>query len=72
MTSLVIYGDTSGAITLAANATAGTNTLTLPASTGVLLANTTVGVCRGWVNFNGSGAATIRASYPAALKAGCG
>lgn len=36
---LSISGATSGAITLVANATAGTNTLTLPASTGSLLSN---------------------------------
>ena len=34
MSSVVISGDTSGAITLAAPAVAGTNTITLPASTG--------------------------------------
>jgi hypothetical protein len=38
-TSLILNGSTSGAITIAANATAGTNTLTLPANTGVLLSN---------------------------------
>lgn len=37
MSSIVIYGDTSGAITLAANATAGTNTQTLPAATGTVM-----------------------------------
>jgi hypothetical protein len=36
MSSLVISGDTSGAITLAAPAVAGTNTITLPASTGTV------------------------------------
>ena len=36
-TSLILNGSTSGAITLIANATAGTNTLTLPASTGTIL-----------------------------------
>jgi hypothetical protein len=34
MSSVVIAGDTSGQITLAATAVAGTNTITLPASTG--------------------------------------
>jgi hypothetical protein len=34
MSSVVIAGDTSGAITLAAPAVAGTNTITLPAATG--------------------------------------
>jgi hypothetical protein len=37
MSSIVISGDTSGAITLAAPAVAGTNTATLPASTGTIL-----------------------------------
>jgi hypothetical protein len=36
MSSIVISGDTSGAITLAAPAVAGTNTITLPASTGTV------------------------------------
>jgi hypothetical protein len=37
MASLVVAGDSSGAITIAAPAVAGTNTLTLPASTGTLV-----------------------------------
>jgi len=36
MSSIVVSGDTSGAITIAAPAVAGTNTLTLPASTGTI------------------------------------
>ena len=36
MSSLVIAGDTSGTITLAATAIAGSNTITLPAATGTL------------------------------------
>lgn len=36
MSSIVVSGDTSGAITLSAPAVAGTNTLTLPASTGTV------------------------------------
>jgi len=39
MSSVVISGDTSGAITLAAPAVAGTNTITLPASTGTAMVN---------------------------------
>jgi len=54
MSSVVISGDTSGAITLAAPSVAGTNTATLPASTGTVLLSSTVGVCRAWVNFTGS------------------
>jgi hypothetical protein len=37
MSSVVISGDTSGAITLAAPSVAGTNTITLPASTGTVV-----------------------------------
>jgi len=37
MSSIVVSGDTSGAITIAAPAVAGTNTLTLPAATGTIL-----------------------------------
>lgn len=39
MSSIVISGDTSGAITLAAPAVASTNTLTLPAATGNILSS---------------------------------
>jgi hypothetical protein len=41
MSSIVVSGDTSGAITIAAPAVAGTNTLTLPASTGTVALTTT-------------------------------
>lgn len=37
MSSIVISGDTSGAITLSAPAVAGTNTVTLPAATGTVM-----------------------------------
>jgi hypothetical protein len=37
MSSVVISGDTSGAITLSAPAVSGTNTITLPASTGTVV-----------------------------------
>jgi len=57
MSSVVISGDTSGTITLQAPAVAGSNTLTLPASTGTVLLSSTVGVCRAWVNFTGSSGA---------------
>lgn len=39
MSSIVVSGDTSGAITIAAPAVAGTNTLTLPAATGTIMVN---------------------------------
>ena len=63
MSSVVISGDTSGAITLSAPAVAGTTTLTLPATTGTVLNDATCGVCRAWVNFNGTGTVAIRASF---------
>jgi hypothetical protein len=43
MSSIVVSGDTSGAVTLAAPAVAGTNTLTLPALTGTVLTTATAG-----------------------------
>jgi hypothetical protein len=42
MASIVVAGDTSGSITIAAPAVSGTNTITLPAATGNLLASTAV------------------------------
>jgi len=63
MASVVIKGDTSGQVTIAAPAVAGTTTLTLPATTGTVLNDATVGVCRAWVNFNGTGTVAIRASF---------
>lgn len=43
MSSIVVSGDTSGAITISAPAVAGTNTLSLPALTATLLTNKTTG-----------------------------
>jgi hypothetical protein len=63
MASVVLKGDTSGQVTIAAPAVAGTTTLTLPATTGTVLNDATVGVCRAWVNFNGTGTVAIRASF---------
>ena len=42
MSSLVLTGDTSGQVTVAAPAVAGSNTVTLPASTGNVLVSTAV------------------------------
>lgn len=39
MASMILSGDTSGAITLSAPAVAGTNTITLPAATGTVMVN---------------------------------
>jgi hypothetical protein len=43
MSSIVISGNTSGAITLSAPNVAGTNTITLPAVTGTMLTNVSTG-----------------------------
>jgi hypothetical protein len=43
MSSITLVGDTSGQISIAAPAVAGTNTLTLPALTGTILTNKTAG-----------------------------
>ena len=50
MSSIVVSGDTSGAITLAAPAVSGTNTLTLPALTGTILTTATAGTVLQVVN----------------------
>jgi hypothetical protein len=42
MSSVIITGDTSGAITLAAPAVSGTNTITAPAATGTMVVSTAV------------------------------
>ena len=43
MASIVVSGDTSGAITLSAPAVAGTNTITFPASTGTIITTASSG-----------------------------
>lgn len=51
MSSVVISGDTSGAITLAAPAVAGTNTINLPAAAGTMaLTSQVIGVSQTWQN----------------------
>lgn len=50
MSSVVINGDTSGAITLAVPAVSGTNTITLPALTGTILTTATAGAVLQVVN----------------------
>ena len=77
MSSLILTGDTSGTITLAAPAVAGTHTLTMPVATGTAVLEDASGVlqmnsgygslapaygCRAWVNFNGVGTVAIRGS----------
>jgi len=52
MSSVVISGDTSGQVTLAAPAVAGTTTLTLQAVTGTMaLQNDVIGIGQTWQNF---------------------
>lgn len=63
MASLVLTGDTSGQVTLAAPAVAGTTTLTLPATTGTVLNDATCGVCRAWVNYKGTATRAINGSF---------
>jgi len=58
MASLVLTGDTSGQVTIAAPAVAGTNTLTLPALTGTVLTNKTAGTLLQVVNANLTSAAS--------------
>ena len=74
MSSLILTGDTSGTITLAAPAVAGTHTLTMPVATGTAVLEDASGVLqmnsgygsnaaaygvRAWVNFNGTGVVAI-------------
>lgn len=76
MSSIVVSGDTSGAITIAAPAVSGTNTLTLPAATGTLALTNTFGFKNRFINgamqiaqrnttgTSGSGLPTTTATYP--------
>jgi len=57
MSSVVIAGDTSGAITLQAPAVAGTTTLTLPAVSGTVMAPATAGTSGQLLTSAGTGAA---------------
>jgi hypothetical protein len=66
MSSVVISGDTSGAITLSAPAVAGTNTITLPASTGTVLTTGSPqsgGVLQVKNTYTGGGSSTTSGSY---------
>lgn len=62
MSSVVLSGDTSGAITLSAPSVAGTNTLTLPALTGTVLTNKTAGTVLQVSQATFTGTQTISAS----------
>ena len=63
MSSLVLSGDTSGQVSLTVPAIAGSNTATIPASTGNVLMDSTVGVCRAWVKWTGGSTPVIAASF---------
>jgi hypothetical protein len=55
MASVVISGDSSGTITLSAPSVAGSNTITMPASTGtVALTSNVIGVGQTWQNVTSS------------------
>ena len=54
MSSVVISGDTSGAITLAAPAVSGTNTATLPAATGTVMVSGNMPAFSAYLNSNQS------------------
>ena len=78
MGSLVLTGNTSGSVTVAVPAVAGTNTITLPAITGTAITtgdtgtitntmiststSTGFGLCRAWCNYN-AGTATVVQSF---------
>lgn len=64
MSSIVVSGDTSGAITIAAPAVAGTNTLTLPAQTGTVLTTASTGTILQVLNFtNGTYQTSSSSTY---------
>lgn len=64
MASLVLTGDTSGAVTVSAPAVAGTNTITLPALTATALTDKTAGVVLQVVNVMNSTVATGTGTIP--------
>jgi hypothetical protein len=61
--SIVLQSSSGGSVTIAEPTTASNFTQTLPAATGNVVLDSTVGVCRAWVNFNGTGTVAIRASF---------
>jgi hypothetical protein len=67
MSSVVISGDTSGAITLAAPAVSGTNTATLPAATGTVMVSGNMPAFRAYRNGNQtiSAATTTKVAFNA-------
>jgi hypothetical protein len=69
MSTIVLSGDTSGAITIAAPAVAGTNTLTLPASTGTfVVAGQNSAITAGTAQNSTSGTSIDFTSIPSWVK----
>jgi hypothetical protein len=69
MSSVVISGDTSGSITLAAPAVAGTNTITLPAGTGTIaVQGSSTNIVRGTAVASTSGTSIDFNSIPSWVK----
>jgi len=66
MASVVIAGNTSGTVSLTVPAVAGSNTITLPASTGTVALTSGLPasgqLCKAWANFTGSTGA-VNGSY---------
>jgi len=67
MSSVVISGDTSGAITLSAPAVAGTNTATLPAATGTVMVSGNMPAFRAYSNATQTG---VSANTPTKVTLG--
>jgi hypothetical protein len=61
--SIILQSSGGGSVTIAEPTTASNFTQTLPAATGNVILDSTAGVCRAWVNFNGTGTVAIRASF---------
>jgi hypothetical protein len=62
MSSVVISGDTSGAITLSAPTVAGTNTITLPAATGTVLVSGSQPAFRAYQSTQQTGISNVTAT----------
>jgi hypothetical protein len=69
MSSVVISGDTSGAITLAAPSVSGTNTATLPAATGTVLLSTTQLIGNGTTTNNDASEFLIKPTFTPEVEA---
>jgi hypothetical protein len=61
--SIVLQSTSGGSVTINEPTTASNFTQTLPASTGEVLLSSTTGMCKAWVNFNGTGTVAIRDSF---------